>query len=290
MAKEVAILGVGMHPWGKWGKNFVEYGVKACQDALADAGLEWKDIQFVAGARHDAQRLPGLRRRRHVRAGARLDGGARRELATPPARRARRRSTPRGRRSSPGSATSRWSSAPTRRRRASSPRRQASAATIPTGCASACSARPTRPTSRSTRGAAWTCTAPPTATSPRVKVKNSKHGLTNPNARYRKEVTVEEVLVVADGLRSAAPARDLRHERRRRGGGAGEHGLRTQAHHQAGDGRGHLHGHAALPEHGHRDAELRDRLRRQRPGAGHCVPRLDRGRGIRGGGHSGPKT
>jgi acetyl-CoA acetyltransferase len=50
MAKEVAILGVGMHPWGKWGKNFVEYGVKACRDALKDAGLEWKDIQFISGA------------------------------------------------------------------------------------------------------------------------------------------------------------------------------------------------------------------------------------------------
>jgi acetyl-CoA acetyltransferase len=50
MSKEVAILGVGMHPWGKWGKNFVEYGVKACQDALKDAGIEWKDIQFISGA------------------------------------------------------------------------------------------------------------------------------------------------------------------------------------------------------------------------------------------------
>ena len=49
MAKEVAILGVGMHPWGKWGKNFVEYGIKACNDALDDAGLEWNDIEVVAG-------------------------------------------------------------------------------------------------------------------------------------------------------------------------------------------------------------------------------------------------
>ena len=47
MAKEVAILGVGMHPWGKWGKNFVEYGLKACNDALDDAGLAWKDIEVV---------------------------------------------------------------------------------------------------------------------------------------------------------------------------------------------------------------------------------------------------
>jgi acetyl-CoA acetyltransferase len=38
----------------------------------------------------------------------------------------------------------------------------------------------------------------------RVKVKNAKHGLDNPNARYRKEVTEEEVLVspvVSDPLR-----------------------------------------------------------------------------------------
>jgi acetyl-CoA acetyltransferase len=47
---EVAILGVGMHPWGKWGRNFVEYGVKAARDALADARVEWRDIQFVSGA------------------------------------------------------------------------------------------------------------------------------------------------------------------------------------------------------------------------------------------------
>ena len=31
--REVAILGVGMHPWGKWGRNFVEYGVVAAQAA-----------------------------------------------------------------------------------------------------------------------------------------------------------------------------------------------------------------------------------------------------------------
>jgi len=47
---DIAILGVGMHPWGKWGKNFVEYGVKAASDALADAGVAWKDVQFVSGA------------------------------------------------------------------------------------------------------------------------------------------------------------------------------------------------------------------------------------------------
>lgn len=59
MAKEVAILGVGMHPWGKWGKNFVEYGVKAARDALADAGLAWKDIQFVSGGDTIRNGYPG---------------------------------------------------------------------------------------------------------------------------------------------------------------------------------------------------------------------------------------
>jgi acetyl-CoA acetyltransferase len=49
MTAEVAVLGVGMHPWGKWGRSFVEYGVAAAQDALADAGLEWTDVQFLAG-------------------------------------------------------------------------------------------------------------------------------------------------------------------------------------------------------------------------------------------------
>src|SRR5437016_6508044 len=50
MSKDVAVLGAGMHPWGKWGKNFVEYGVHAARAALADAGVDWKDIQFVSGA------------------------------------------------------------------------------------------------------------------------------------------------------------------------------------------------------------------------------------------------
>ena len=47
---DIAILGVGMHPWGKWGRNFVEYGTKAATDALGDAGIEWSDVDFVSGA------------------------------------------------------------------------------------------------------------------------------------------------------------------------------------------------------------------------------------------------
>ncbi|HEX7520714.1 MAG TPA: lipid-transfer protein [Acidimicrobiia bacterium] len=58
-APEIAILGVGMHPWGKWGRNFVEYGVVAARAALDDAGVEWHDIQFVSGADTMRNGYPG---------------------------------------------------------------------------------------------------------------------------------------------------------------------------------------------------------------------------------------
>jgi acetyl-CoA acetyltransferase len=50
MTAEVAVLGAGMHPWGKWGRGFVEYGVAAARAALADAGLEWRDVGSIVGA------------------------------------------------------------------------------------------------------------------------------------------------------------------------------------------------------------------------------------------------
>jgi acetyl-CoA acetyltransferase len=59
MVDQVAVLGVGMHPWGKWGKNFVEYGVKAAEDALKDAGVAWTDIQYVAGGDTIRNGYPG---------------------------------------------------------------------------------------------------------------------------------------------------------------------------------------------------------------------------------------
>jgi acetyl-CoA acetyltransferase len=57
---DVAVLGVGMHPWGKWGRNFVEYGLVAARAALEDAGLEWRDIQFVSGADTIRNGYPGF--------------------------------------------------------------------------------------------------------------------------------------------------------------------------------------------------------------------------------------
>ena len=49
MSNEIAILGAGMHPWGKWGHNFVQYGVAAAREALKDAGVPWQDVKFVSG-------------------------------------------------------------------------------------------------------------------------------------------------------------------------------------------------------------------------------------------------
>jgi acetyl-CoA acetyltransferase len=49
VSTEVAVLGVGMHPWGKWGKPFTEYGVVAARAALADAGIDWQSVDLVVG-------------------------------------------------------------------------------------------------------------------------------------------------------------------------------------------------------------------------------------------------
>ena len=49
MSGDVAVLGVGMHPWGKWGRSFVSYGVHAARAALADAGIDWQDVDLVVG-------------------------------------------------------------------------------------------------------------------------------------------------------------------------------------------------------------------------------------------------
>ncbi|MCD7442207.1 lipid-transfer protein [Streptomyces lincolnensis] len=50
MTADVAVLGAGMHPWGKWGRGFVEYGVAAARAALADAGLDWREVGSIVGA------------------------------------------------------------------------------------------------------------------------------------------------------------------------------------------------------------------------------------------------
>ena len=59
VSNDVAVLGVGMHPWGKWGRSFVEYGVHAATAALDDAGLQWGDVQYVVGADTMRNGYPG---------------------------------------------------------------------------------------------------------------------------------------------------------------------------------------------------------------------------------------
>ncbi|MBO3748954.1 lipid-transfer protein [Streptosporangiaceae bacterium NEAU-GS5] len=56
----VVVLGAGMHPWGKQGRPFQEYGLAAARAALKDAGLTWPDVQYVVGADTIRNGYPGL--------------------------------------------------------------------------------------------------------------------------------------------------------------------------------------------------------------------------------------
>ena len=59
MTRKVVVLGAGMHEWGKWGRNFVDYGVVAARRALEDAGIAWTDVEYVAGAATVRNGYPG---------------------------------------------------------------------------------------------------------------------------------------------------------------------------------------------------------------------------------------
>ena len=203
MAKEVAILGVGMHPWGKWGKNFVEYGVKACQDALADAGLEWKDIQFISGADTVRCGYPGYVAGATFAQALGWSGARVASSYAACASGATAMNTARAQILAGfcdvalvvgADTTPKGFLAPTAGERRDDPdwlRFRLLGATNPTYFAFYARRR------MDVYGAT-------DADFAKVKVKNSKHGLTNPNARYRKAVTEEEVLssaMVSDPLR-----------------------------------------------------------------------------------------
>ena len=50
MSTEVAIVGIGMHEFGRTeGVTGMEQGVIAVRRACADAGVNWEDIQFAFG-------------------------------------------------------------------------------------------------------------------------------------------------------------------------------------------------------------------------------------------------
>ena len=49
--RDVAVVGLGMHPWGKFADKSVTGMMReATQNALDDAGMQWNDIQAVASA------------------------------------------------------------------------------------------------------------------------------------------------------------------------------------------------------------------------------------------------
>ncbi len=199
----VAVLGVGMHEWGKWGRPFHEYGVDAALAALDDAGIEWDDVQFVAGGETVRNGYPGYVAAATITQalgwnGARvatcyaacasgvtaLDAARARILAglCDVALVVGADTTPKG------------FLAPVAGERWDDPdwlRFRLLGATNPTYFALYARRR------MDLYGATDVDFA-------KVKVKNARHGLHNPNARYRKEVTEEEVLaspMVADPLR-----------------------------------------------------------------------------------------
>lgn len=200
---DIAVLGVGMHPWGKWGRNFVEYGVVAAREALADAGLEWRDVQFVSGADTVRNGYPG-----YV-AGATFAqalGWQGAQVASSYAACASGVTALSAARAQilagfcdvalvvGADTTPKGFLAPTAGERTDDPdwlRFRLMGATNPTYFGLYARRR------MDLYGAT-------PAEFAKVKVKNARHGLHNPYARYRKEVTEEEIMaspVVADPLR-----------------------------------------------------------------------------------------
>src|SRR5215469_9463795 len=199
----VAVLGAGMHQWGKWGRPFVEYGLAAARDALADAGLGWRDMQFVSGAYTIRNGYPGFvsaatfaqalgwtgarvsSAYAACASGAQAIANARAQILAglcDVALVVGADTTPKG------------FFAPVGGERKDDPdwlRFHLLGATNPTYFALYARRRMDR----------FGATEEDFA---QVKVKNARHGLANPYARYRKEVSVDEVLaspMVADPLR-----------------------------------------------------------------------------------------
>ena len=47
--KDVAIIGVGLHPFGRFDSTAFDMGAVAIDLALKDAGIVWNDVQFAVG-------------------------------------------------------------------------------------------------------------------------------------------------------------------------------------------------------------------------------------------------
>jgi acetyl-CoA acetyltransferase len=199
---DVIVAGVGMTPWGKWGRNFVEYGVEAAAEALADAGLDWSEVQFVAAGETVRNGYAGYVAGSSI---AQAMGWSGAQLAT-----------------AYGACASGVMALDVARARILAGLCDVAlvvgADTTPKGyLAPNAGDRPSDPDwlrfrllgapnpvyfalSARRRIDLYGATATDFAA---VKVKNAKHGLANPRARYRKEVTAEEVLaspIVCDPL------------------------------------------------------------------------------------------
>jgi acetyl-CoA acetyltransferase len=200
--EDVVVAGVGMHPWGKWGHSFVRYGVAAARAALADAGVAWEDVEFCVGGETVRNGYPG-----YVAGAtfAQAMGWSGARVAT-----------------SYAACATGAQALDTARARIMAGLADVAlvvgADTTPKGfLAPNAGDRPD--------DADWLRFRLLGATNPayfglyarrridlhgatvedfaKVKVKNARHGLANPNARYRKEVTVDDVLaspLVADPL------------------------------------------------------------------------------------------
>ena len=201
--RQIAVLGVGMHPWGKWGRNFVEYGTVAAREALADAGLEWRDIQFVSGGETVRNGYPGYVAGATFAQALGWQGAQVASSYAACASGVTALSTARAQILAGfcdvalvigADTTPKGFLAPTAGERTDDPdwlRFRLLGATNPTYFALYARRR------MDLYGAT-------PADFAKVKVKNARHGLHNPNARYRKEVTGDDVAaspIVADPLR-----------------------------------------------------------------------------------------
>ena len=267
--ESVAVLGAGMHEWGKWGRPFHEYGIEAALAALDDAGVPWSDVQFVAGGETVRNGYPGYVAASTLTQALGWNGARVASCYAACASGVTALDTARARILAGlcdvalvvgADTTPKGFLAPVAGERWDDPdwlRFRLLGATNPTYFALYARRRV------DLYGAT-------DADFARVKVKNARHGLHNPYARYRKEVTEEEVLaspMVADPLRlleicatsdgaAAVVLTSMAYARKHAGGAVpGAH-------------PGRLHRDPPVPQHRHRDAQLLDRLGRRAGPAG----------------------
>ena len=219
MSHDVAIAGVGMHPWGKWGRPFQTYGVHAARAALADAGLDWSDVQLVVGGETVRNGYAGYVAGATFAQALGWNGARVATAYAACATGAQALDTARARILAGmcdvalvvgADTTPKGFLAPNAGERYDDPdwlRFRLLGMTNPAYFALYARRR------MDLYGATPEDFAA-------VKVKNARHGLANPNARYRKEVAPRRGAGLAGGGRPAAPARHLRHLRRRRRRGA----------------------------------------------------------------------